>query len=338
MMDDCDGISVETPVYMDFNASTPTDENVLKEMLPYFSEKFGNPSSSHSYGESVKGALRISQEAIAELLDGNPTSVFFTSGATESLNWGIRCGAISQRKRLMTEREVNKMTEEETDKMQNGRKEKYKIVSCQMEHVATLKILSYLQEVEDFDVEYVKVESSGVISLQNLKQILTENTVLVSIIFADGEVGAIQPIKKIVQIVRENAPNALFHSDASQALGKTRVSVTDTDVDLLTMAGHKIFAPKGIGCLYIKKGINMIPLILGGNLQEGLRGGTENVASLAGLGVACQIISKNLNEHIKHFEKINKILREVFIKTLINLTGKSEIECTSILFTVITFH
>jgi cysteine desulfurase len=259
-------------VYMDYSATTYVKPEVLEEMLPYFTEKFGNPSSFYGISRETKKAIDKAREQVAKTLNCRPDEVYFTGGGSEADNWAIK-GIASAHK--------NKGNH---------------IITTKVEHHAVLHSCEYLEK-NGFDVTYLDVNEEGFINLEDLKNAITDKTILVSIMFANNEIGTIQPIKEIGEICSEK--KVFFHTDAVQAVGNIPVDVKEMNIDMLSLAGHKIYGPKGIGVLYIKKGIKIDNLIHGGGQEKNRRAGTENIASIVGLGKALELATDNLEEHMK---------------------------------------
>ena len=255
------------PIYLDYNASTPVATQVLQEMLPYLKEKFGNPSSSHPYGVASRAAIEQARERVAALLGCEASEIIFTSGATESNNMVIKGVAASAPKGSH-------------------------IITSRIEHPAVLEPCRYLER-QGYRVTYLRVDEYGLVEPADLEQAISPKTVLVTIMHSNNEVGTIQDIRELSRITASRG--ILFHTDAAQSVGKVGVKVGDLGVDFLTIAGHKFYAPKGIGALYIKKGRTLPPMIHGAGHERGLRPGTENAASIVGLGAACVIASEFMN-------------------------------------------
>jgi cysteine desulfurase len=274
-------------VYMDYSATTYVKPEVLEEMLPYFTEKFGNPSSFYGISRETKRAIDKAREQVAELLNCLPDEVYFTGGGSEADNWAIK-GIASAHK--------NKGNH---------------IITTKIEHHAVLHTCAYLEK-NGFDVTYLDVDEEGFINLEDLKNAITDKTILVSIMFANNEIGTIQPIKEIGEICREK--KVFFHTDAVQAVGNVPVDVKDMNIDMLSLAGHKIYGPKGIGVLYIKKGIKIDNLIHGGAQEKNRRAGTENIAAIVGLGKAMELASNNLQEHMKKMIALRDKLMDGLLK------------------------
>lgn len=254
-------------------------------MMPYLKEQYGNPSSIHRYGRLARKAIDKARKQIAELINAEPSEIFFTSGGTESNNTALR-GIVLQ-------------------------KPGSSIVTSSIEHDAILEPCKKLEEI-GFSVEYLPVDKYGLIDILELKNKISENTSLVSVMFGNNEVGTIQPIQEIASVCHEK--NIFFHTDAVQAVGKIPLDVKKLGIDLLSISSHKINGPKGIGALFVKKGIEIDPVILGGGQEHGMRSGTENVANIVGFGKACEIAKSNLEEN---FSVITK-LREHLVSKVLN--------------------
>jgi len=260
------------PIYLDYNATTPIDPRVIDAMLPYLREHFGNPSSSHHYGAQAHIGIDAAREQVASLLGCAPGEIVFTGGGSESDNLAIKGVAETHRDR--------------------GNH----IITSQIEHPAVLNTCRYLER-HGFRVTYLPVNHEGKVDPNDVAQAITPETVLITLMHANNEVGTIQPIAAVSQIAREHG--ILFHTDTAQSVGKIPTRVDELGVDLLTVAGHKLYAPKGIGALYVRQGVSLEPLVHGAGHEHGLRAGTENTASIVGLGAACEIAALTLDESIR---------------------------------------
>lgn len=274
-------------VYMDYSATTYVKPEVLEEMLPYFTQKFGNPSSFYGISRETKKAIDKAREQVAKGLNCLPDEVYFTGGGSEADNWAIK-GIASAHK--------NKGNH---------------IITTKVEHHAVLHTCQYLEK-NGFEVTYLDVDEEGFIRLEDLKNAITDKTILVSIMFANNEIGTIQPIKEIGEICKEK--KIFFHTDAVQAVGNVPVDVRELNIDMLSLAGHKIYGPKGIGVLYIKKGIKIDNLIHGGGQEKNRRAGTENIASIVGLGKAIELATENLDEYMKKLTALRDKLMDGLLK------------------------
>ena len=268
------------PIYLDYNATTPVDPDVFSAMRPYFETHFGNPSSSHQYGKATKEAVTVARQQVANLLGAEPSEIVFTSGGSESNNHAIIGTALAN--------------------MKKGNH----IITSQIEHPAVLKPLKYLEEKFGFRTTYLPVDKYGLVDPSDVEKAITEKTVLITLMHANNEVGTIEPIEEIGKIAREKG--VILHSDAAQSCGKIEVNVEKMKVDLLTVAGHKLYAPKGIGALYIRNGTILDNLIHGASQEMGRRAGTENVPYMVGLGRASEIAM----HMIEHFAVDIKVLRD----------------------------
>ena len=298
-------------IYLDYAATTPIDPVVLKKMMPYLEDKYGNPSSIHKFGQETKEAIDIAREKIAKFLNCKTNEIVFTGSASESDNLAIR-GLIRALKR----------------KKQAG--ERIHIVTTKIEHKAVLETCKDLEK-DGIRVTYLPVGPDGLINLDDLKAEITPETDLVSIMYANNEMGAIQPIKRIGQIIAEINKNkehhTYFHVDAVQAANWLNCKVDELKVDLLTMSAHKIYGPKGVGILYIKEGTPILPLITGGSHEWNLRAGTENVAGIVGMGEAISKI-RNSKSEIRNMEILRDKLIDGVLKNVqgskLNAPRKSE--------------
>ncbi|NHH98655.1 Cysteine desulfurase [Candidatus Nitrosotalea sp. FS] len=279
-------------IYLDNAASTPVHEKVIEEMIPYFREQYGNPSSIHRHGRLANAAIQSSRKRIASLINANSNEILITSGGTESNNTAIY-GIASQSK---------------------GKH----IITSAIEHDAILEPCKRLEK-EGCRVSFLPVDKHGFVNPEDLKKEISNDTCLITIMYANNEVGTIQSIKKMVQIAREK--NIIFHTDAVQAVGKIPIDVKELGVDLLSISSHKINGPKGVGALYIRNGVTISPLILGGGQENGLRSGTENVASIIGFGMACELAKNNMNENTDYLKRLTtklttRVLHEIPATTL----------------------
>ena len=263
--------------YLDTASTTKIDQRVLDEMLPYFTEFYGNASSSHKFGEIAKKAIEKSRTQVANIINCNKDEIIFTSGSTESINFAIK-GYV----------------ESNPDKGNH-------IITVKTEHKAVLSTCEYL-ETKGYEVTYLDVNENGLISLDQLRESIKETTLIVVIMYVNNETGVIQPIKDIGKLC--NTKNIAFFCDATQAVGKIDVNIEEDQIDILCFSGHKLNGPKGIGVLYKKKRIELTPLIHGGGQENGLRGGTYNTPLIVGLGKACEIISQEFKE--KNQKLINR--------------------------------
>ncbi|MBQ2433266.1 MAG: cysteine desulfurase NifS [Clostridia bacterium] len=257
-------------IYMDNAATTRVTEPVFEAMRPYFCETYGNPSSVHAFGRDARRAVEEARRQVAAALGCEPKEVYFTGCGTESDNWAIKGCAYAAK---------------------NGRKT---IVSTTIEHHAVLHTLEQLEK-EGFNVIYVPVDEEGIVKMDEMKKAVTEDTLLVTVMAANNEIGTIQPIEEIAALAHEKG--ALFHTDAVQAIGSIRFNVKEMGIDMLSLSGHKFHAPKGIGVLYIKNGLRIRPLIAGGAQERTQRAGTENLASIVALGKAITLANENLESH-----------------------------------------
>jgi len=271
------------PVYLDFNATTPTDPDVFEAMRPFLTDRFGNPSSSHAYGIDARRAVDRAREQVAALLECNPAEIVFTSGGTEANNHAIQGAAFAARAK--------------------GRR----IVTSAVEHPAVTEVCRYLETL-GFRVSTLPVDGTALIDLKALEKALSKETTLITVMHANNEVGTIQPIEAIAAMAAER--RILFHTDAAQTVGKIPVSVKRLGVDLLSVAGHKVYAPKGIGALFIRSGVALEKFMHGAGHEGGRRAGTENVAGIAALGKACELAKRGLKGNTLRLQQMRDRLRD----------------------------
>lgn len=271
------------PIYLDHNATTPLDPRVVEAMLPYLKEHFGNPSSGHIFGQETKHAVEQARERVAVLLDCRPNEIVFTSGGTESNNFVLKSVAYS---------------------LQRTGKH---IVTSSIEHPAIINPCRFLEKL-GYKVTYLPVDEYGLIDPKEVENAITQETILISIMHANNEIGTLEPIEEISQIARKR--NILFHTDAAQSVGKIPTRVDELRIDFLSIAGHKLYAPKGVGALYIRKGIDIEPFVHGAGHEFGKRAGTENVASIVGFGTACEIAHREMKDYLPKMIRLRDMLHE----------------------------
>ena len=276
-------------IYLDYNATTPIDPLVAEAMKPYLDQYFGNPSSSHLYGSQTKMAVEKARKQIAEMINAETSEIIFTSGGTESNNYALKGAAFANR-----------------DKGNH-------IITTAIEHPAIFEVCKYLER-NGFHVTYLPVDEFGIISLEELQNSITSKTILISVMHANNEVGSIQPIQEIGKLAKKHG--ILFHSDAAQSIGKVEVDVNKMGVDLLSIAGHKLYAPKGIGALYIKEGVKLEKLMHGADHEQNMRAGTENVLEIVGLGKAAELVKENLKDYQNHYAETIKLLEKLLRESL----------------------
>jgi cysteine desulfurase len=270
---------------MDHSATTPTDPQVVDAMLPYFTEMFGNSSSLHSFGREAAEALSTARQQVAECIGALPEEIIFTSGGTESDNMALR-GIVPY---------------------DSGKKH---IITSVIEHPAVLNTCAFLESM-GHEVTYVPVNTDGVVDIDKLEGSIRDNTVLISIMHANNEVGTIQPIREIAGIAKKNG--VYFHTDAVQSVGKIPVNVDELGVDMLSISSHKIHGPKGAGALYVRKGTAITPIVFGGNHEKGMRSGTENIPGIVGLGRAMTLAKQRLDEDSARMQQMrDSLISRVF--------------------------
>ena len=285
---------MQTPIYMDNHATTRVDPRVIEAMLPYFTEKFGNASSrSHTFGWESEAAVDLGREQVARLIHASsPREIVFTSGATESDNLAIKGVAASYR-----------------DKGNH-------IITCVTEHKAVLDTCKALEQ-QGCQVTYLPVDRNGMVSMNRLREVITDRTILISIMAANNEIGTIEPVKQIGQFAHEKG--VLFHTDATQAVGKIPLDVEEMGIDLLSLTAHKMYGPKGIGALYVrgaKPRVRLKPMIDGGGHERGMRSGTLNVPGIVGLGKACEIAQKEMASEAERLTSLRERLKKKIIDQL----------------------
>lgn len=290
-------------VYLDYNATTPIDPRVFEAMIPYMKEEFGNPSSIHSFGSRAKAALDNSREQVAGFLGAHPKEIVFTSGGSESNNLAIKGVAFRLREKGAH------------------------LITTRIEHASVLETFRFL-ESHGFRVTYLGVDGYGLIDLDELRESITEDTILASVMFANNETGVIMPIREIGKIVKEKG--VILHTDAVQAVGKVDIDLEDLPVDLLSLSAHKIYGPKGVGALFIRveafRGTPLQPLIHGGGQERGRRSGTENVPGIVGLGKACEIAKVEMKTEESRLRKLRDELHEGILERIrgVKLNGHPE--------------
>lgn len=296
-------------IYLDNNATTKIDPKVVEAMLPYFNYLYANPASKHKFGESVDGAIMEAREKIANLISSATNEIIFTSGATEAINLAIKGVAESY-----------------SDKVKH-------IITVKTEHRAVLDVCKYL-ETKGFEITYLSVEKDGLLNLDDLRNNLRKETIIVSVMLVNNEIGVIQPIKEIANIVHDNG--SIFMTDATQAVGKIPINIDDLDIDLMTFSGHKFYGPKGIGGLYIRsrrpRKIKLLPLIHGGGHERGYRSGTLNVPGIIGLGKAAEIALQEMETNKEKIKEFRDYLEFELLKldeTFLNGNNEKRIYNTS---------
>jgi cysteine desulfurase len=285
-------------IYLDYNATTPLDPLVLEEMLPYFSKKYGNPSSIHSFGNMAKSALDLSRDRLAAMVNSRPKEITFTTGGSESNNYAIKGIAYAHREK--------------------GNH----LITTSAEHASCLETFSFL-ESQGFEVTYLDVDSDGIIDPGQLSESIKDSTILVSCIYANNETGVVNPINRLSAIANEKG--VIFHTDAVQTLGKIEVDLKELNVDMASFSSHKIYGPKGVGALYIKMGVNPVSLLHGGGQERGKRSGTENVPGIAGFGKAAELVNQAFPEEIERIKNLKALLKDGIFNSIkgVRINGNS---------------
>lgn len=286
-------------IYFDHAATTPVRKEVLEAMLPYFSRKFGNPSSIYSLGRESKKAIEEARETISGIIGAQPREIFFTGSGTEADNWAVKGVAYAN--------------------MQKGRH----IITTAIEHHAVLHACQYLEN-DGFEVTYLPVDQDGLVTAEQVRAAIRPDTTLVTIMFANNEIGTIQPIAEIGKVTREKG--VYFHTDAVQAMGNLNINVSDLNIDMLSMSAHKFYGPKGVGALYINKGVKITSFIHGGAQERGRRASTENVASIVGMTKALEIAAENMEQYNKKLVALrDRTIKEIQEKIpFVKLNGHRE--------------
>lgn len=305
---------LEKVIYLDNNATTQIDERVLAEMMPFLRENYANASSTHNFALGAYEAVKTARGYVAELIGAETNEVVFTSGATEAINLAIKGVAESY-----------------------GDNKGKHIITVATEHTAVLDTCKYLQS-KGYDVTYLPVEETGVVNISELKKAMRKDTILVSVMLSNNETGVIQPIKEISELAHDTG--AIFMSDCTQAIGKIPVNVDELGIDILCFSGHKIYAPKGVGCLFVRQRrpykVKMLPLIHGGGHEKGMRSGTLNVPSIVALGKACQIAQSESKKDAERIGKLRDYLETELLKipdTRVNGSTSSRMfNVTNVLF------
>lgn len=276
-------------VYLDYSATTPVKEEVLKEMIPYFTEKFGNPSSLYDKGLEAKAAVDHAREQLADLINADPKEIYFTAGGTEADNWSLMGVA---------------------DKLKDKGNH---IITTKIEHHAILHSCEFLEK-HGYEVTYLGIDKNGRISLAELENAITDKTILISVMMVNNEIGTVQPIKEIGKIAK--AHKIIFHTDAVQALGNVPIDVKDMGIDLMSMSSHKIYGPKGEGALFMRKGLRISNYIHGGAQENSKRAGTENLTGIVGFGKAAELARVNFDKHVQHCSELRNYLVDRILKEI----------------------
>ena len=270
-------------VYLDYSATTPVRDEVLKEMLPYFTEHFGNASSLYTIGLESKAAIDKAREQVANLIGASPKEIYFTGGGSESDNWVL-------------------------ESIANDMKSKGKgnhIITSRIEHHAVLHTCQFLEK-NGYEVTYLDVEKDGTVTPEALEKAIRDDTVLISIMYINNEIGTIEPIRELAEVAHKHG--ILYHTDAVQAVGNTPIDVKAAGIDMLSMSSHKIYGPKGEGALYVRRGVRIPSFIHGGAQEMGKRAGTENLAGIVGFGKAAELAKQNLENHVRHCSELRDYL------------------------------
>lgn len=293
---------MQKQVYLDYSASTPTDERVVEAMMPYFSEVFGNPSSPHGYGRKAEQAVEDARESIARVLHCKPNEVIFTSGGSESDNLAIRGIAMKAK--------------------QNGKQGA--LITSPIEHSAVSRTIKDLHQVYGFEMAQVAVDSKGVVDTSHFEALLSHPTTLVSVMYANNEIGTLQDITLLAKMTKQQG--AYFHTDAVQGAGQLPLNVDVLGVDAMSLSGHKFYAPKGVGVLYLREGVDLLPIQSGGSHEQGRRAGTLNTAFIVGMAKALTLAQEEQETRVAHYTQLRKQLVDGILAYVPNaiLTGHPE--------------
>lgn len=276
-------------IYLDHNATTPTDPRVVEAMKPYFSEEYGNPSSIYKFAQEAREALEVARAKVARILNAKPEEIFFTSGGTEADNFAIKGIAYANKEK--------------------GNR----IITSKIEHHAVLNTCKWLEK-QGFKVTYVDVDRYGIVDLDEIKSAITDKTILITIMHANNEIGTIEPIREISKIAKERG--VYFHTDAVQTVGKIPIDVSELDIDLLSLSGHKFYGPKGVGALFIRKRTKIDSLLHGGYHERNRRAGTENIPGIVGLGKACEIAMEEQEKEEKKLKALRNRLEKAIVEKI----------------------
>jgi cysteine desulfurase len=275
-------------IYLDHAATTYTSKEVLNEMLPFFTEYFGNPSSVHQFGREVKKSIDVARDRVAKAIGALPEEIYFTAGGSEADNLAIKGVAYANK---------NKGNH---------------IITTKIEHPAVIETCEQLAK-EGFEITFLDVDHYGLVNPEDVRKAIKDNTILISVMYANNEIGTIQPITEIAKIANEK--KVYFHTDAVQAIGSVRINVQEQKIDMLSMAGHKFYGPKGIGALYVRKGVKLVSIIHGGSQERKRRAGTENVPGIVGMGKAIEIAHQKLDENNSRITMLrDKLINEIMAK------------------------
>lgn len=286
-------------IYLDHAATTMVDKEVLEKMLPWYTENFGNPSSIYSIGRTSKQAIEGARQTVADIFNCKKSEIYFTSCGTESNNWALKGTAYANRSK--------------------GNH----IITTNIEHHAVLHTLEYLEK-QGFEITYVPVEKNGIVDANNIRKAIRKETILISVMFANNEIGTIQPIEEIGKIARENG--VIFHTDAVQAAGTLEIDVEKLNIDLLSISAHKFYGPKGVGALYVRRGVKIDNLLHGGGQEKTRRAGTENIASIVGLAAALEKAVGNMTAYNAHIRELRDMTAREVLNRIPDTIVNGELE------------
>ena len=307
-------------IYLDNSATTPIAPEVVDAMLPYLKDKFGNASSIHFFGQEARAAVDKARHQVAALINSRPAEIVFTSGGTESNNLAIR--GILESQMQKPDHKAGRFLDAQGER-------KLHIIATDIEHPAVKSVCEDLEKLHGYEVTYLPAYENGVIRIEDLKAAMRSETVLISVMMANNEIGTLQPVEEIGRFVKElrsEGRKIWFHTDAVQAAGKTPVDVEAIGCDLLSMSGHKIYAPKGIGALYVRRGVRLHAQNIGGRQERGVRGGTESVPNIVAFGKACELAAEELNETASRLGELRDRFEQGVLERIDDVTRNGDVD------------
>ena len=307
-------------IYLDNSATTPIAPEVVDAMLPYLKDKFGNASSIHFFGQEARAAVDKARHQVAALINSRPAEIVFTSGGTESNNLAIRG---------LLESQLQKPDQKAGRFLDAQGERKLHIITTAIEHPAVKSVCEDLEKLGGYEITYLPAYENGVVKIEDLKAAIRDDTVLISVMMANNEIGTLQPVEEIGKLIKElrtQGRKIYFHTDAVQAAGKTPVDVEAIGCDLLSMSGHKIYAPKGVGALYVRRGVRLHAQSIGGRQERGVRGGTESVPNIVAFGKACEIAAEELKENASRLGELRDRFEQGVFERIDDVTRNGDVE------------
>ena len=307
-------------IYLDNSATTPIAPEVVDAMLPYLKDKFGNASSIHFFGQEARAAVDKARHQVAALINSRPAEIVFTSGGTESNNLAIRG---------LLESQLQKPDQKAGRFLDAQGERKLHIVTTDIEHPAVKSVCEDLEKLGGYEISYLPAYENGVVKIEDLKAAIRDDTVLISVMMANNEIGTLQPVEEIGKLIKElrtQGRKIYFHTDAVQAAGKTPVDVEAIGCDLLSMSGHKIYAPKGVGALYVRRGVRLHAQSIGGRQERGVRGGTESVPNIVAFGKACEIAAEELKDNASRLGELRDRFEQGVFERIDDVTRNGDVE------------